>query len=508
MTFAKAVVKQAKNEMTETTNGMPMRVSSKDYVVDLFFSIGAMRTMIEDEKILAFEKAFSENEELTTRVLLWSRDIRGGAGERSTFRTIVGHLCVNNYQLAERILHKIPEVGRWDDVLEFMCTPAEIAALDLISAALNNEDAMCAKWMPRYKSLTKKLRSMHNACASDKEMEEATKKINEHNLIVAKIRGRMGLNFKDYRKLLSRLSSTVEQKMCAKEWGKINYSHVPSIASKNYRKAFNRNDESRYQEYLNALTKGVEGVKVNADAIFPHDVISPYNLLRYGKSIHITPNEEQLAEAQWSALPDYMDNTKVLPMVDSSGSMQCDVGGGTTAMQVAFSLGMYMSDKNTGDMKDVIMTFSNNPSLMKLTGNLKSKLTQLKKAPWGMSTNIEEAFDTLLSFSVSNNIPSEDMPEVIIILSDMQFDVCTSDPSSTVLQMIKKEYKQHGYTVPKIVFWNINGKGTTPVKATKEGTALVSGFSPAVLKSILGSINDFTPEGIMLKTILNERYNY
>lgn len=509
MTFAKAVSKQVKKAKTTTENGMPMRVSSTNYVVDLFFNIGAMRTWEAAGKISAFEKAFTENEELATRVLLWSRDIRGGAGERNTFRTIVKHLCVHNYPLAERILVKIPEVGRWDDVLEFLGTPAEFKALELVSSGLNAGDIMCAKWMPRYKAPSKQIKKMTDAGASKSEIDNALKRIKDHNTIVAKIRSHLGLNFKTYRKLLSGLSSTVEQQMSSKAWKDINYSHVPSVASKKYRKAFNRNDEQRYQEYLNALTKGVEGVKVNADAIFPHDVISCLIKRGFYHTSSVTQQEEQLAEAQWAALPDYMDGTKVLPMVDSSGSMGVDVGGGTTAMQVAFSLGMYMSSKNKGDMKDVIMTFSAEPTLMQLSGSLKSQVNQLQKAPWGMNTNIEKAFNAILSAGVQNKVPQEDMPEVLLILSDMQFDSCTRDPSATVMQEIKQAYKSFGYTVPKIVFWNIRGTGhTTPVKSTKNGTALVSGFSPSILKSILGSIEDFTPEAIMLKAIMNERYSF
>lgn len=506
MTFAKAVRKQDKKAMTTTENGMPMRKSSKDYVVDLFFNIGAMRTYTMGDKIRAFEKAFNENEELATRVLLWSRDIRGGAGERDTFRTIVQYLCTHNYQLAERILYRIPELGRWDDVLIYMNTPAEEKALELICDALKADSAMCAKWMPRHKPFKRQIKKMTDAGASTKEIEAKAQKVNAHNVIVSKIRNKLGLSSKEYRKLLSTLSSTVEQQMCNKDWGNINYSHVPSVASKQYRKAFNRNDQERYQEYLNALTKGSPEVKVNADAIFPHDVIKP--LMSGWSNFNATSQEKQLAEAQWNALPDYMNDTKVLPMVDSSGSMGCNVGGTTTAMQVAFSLGMYISSKNKGEMKDTIMTFSNRPELIALNGDLTNQLNILRTAPWGMNTNIEAAFEKLLKFSKKNKISPEDMPEVILILSDMQFDQCTNDPSNTVMQMIKKKYNKHGYEVPKIVFWNLRATGTSPVKATKSGTALVSGFSPAILESILGNIDDYSPVNIMLNKIMEERYNF
>lgn len=507
MTFAKAVHKHETNKMTTTENGMPMRKSSTNHVVDLFFNIGAMRNWTPQEKILAFSKAFDQDEEVTTRILLWSRDIREGAGERDTFRTIIEHLCTHNYKLAERILHKIPELGRWDDVLEYFNTSSEFNALELIAKGLNNKDALAAKWMPRLKSVSKQVRKMEAAGADKETIKAKVESINNHNIIVAKIRKHLGINAKQYRKLLSSLSATVEQQMCAKQWSDINYSHVPSIAAKQYRKAFNRNDQDRYQDYLNALTKGSPEVKVNADAIFPHDVLSPImgSHWRYSPA---STQDKQLAEAQWKALPDYMNDSKVLPMVDSSGSMSVNIGGTTTAMQVAFALGLYISGKNTGPMKDVIMSFSSSPDLFTLTGDLDSRLEQLYKTPWGMSTNIKAAFKQLLAVAKKHKVPAEDMPETILILSDMQFDRCARDPDATFMKMIKHEYRKKGYTLPKIVFWNLNAKGTTPVKATKSGTALVSGFSPSILTSILSNIDDFTPEKIMLNTVMKERYNF
>lgn len=510
MTFASAVDKQQRKEKSVTENGMPMRVSSADYVVDLFFTIGSMRNATMGEKIRAFEKAYADNPDLAVRVLLWARDVRGGAGERKTFRTIVSHLCTFNYELAERILVKIPELGRWDDLLVFFGTPAEGKALELIATALNNKDALCAKWMPRQKNFKKKVKKVTEAGGTTKDVELAAQAVNRHNAVVEKLRNHLGLSHKDYRKLLSSLSSTVEQQMCAGEWGEINYSHVPSIAAKNYRKAFNRHDQDRYQDWLNALTTGTNPeVKVNAGAIFPHDVLSPLMGTGYNPIGNPTLREKQLVEAQWEALPDFMNDAKVLPMVDSSGSMGRLVSdGSTTAMKVAFSLGMYISDKNKGAFKDVILTFSHNPTLMKLEGDLTSKIGQLAAAPWGMNTNIEAAFSKVLDTGIRNRIPQEEMPEVILILSDMQFDSCVSNHDDTIMQNIKRQYKEAGYEVPSIVFWNIYASKVTPVKATKKGTALVSGYSPSLLSSILTSMDDFTPVGIMMKTIMDERYAY
>ena len=74
--------------------------------------------------------------------------------------------------------------------------------------------------------------------------------------------------------------------------------------------------------------------------------------------------------------------------------------------------------------------------------------------------------------------------------------------------MIERKYEAAGYAVPQIVFWNLNASDNVPVKAHKNGAALVSGFSPSIMKALLAAdMDEFTPHGIMLKTVMNPRYS-
>jgi hypothetical protein len=146
-----------------------------------------------------------------------------------------------------------------------------------------------------------------------------------------------------------------------------------------------------------------------------------------------------------------------------------------------------------------------------LKGTLSQKMKQMEKAHWDMNTNLHAAFDEILQIAVKGKVSQEDMPDMMLILSDMQFDQCTKYDDSA-MQMIKRKYKDAGYDVPKIVFWNLSmaGKenGNTPVKFDKNGTALVSGFSPSVMKSVLANdLEDYTPYNVMLKTLMNSRYD-
>jgi hypothetical protein len=309
---------------------------------------------------------------------------------------------------------------------------------------------------------------------------------------------------KQYRKSLVALTKVVETQMCSGDWDNINFNHVPSVAARNYKKAFGRHTP-KFAEYVAALVKGTPGVKVNANAIFPHDVLKGV-INTYGSALNKT--ELDHVTAQWDALPNYVGDASILPIVDVSGSMSCPAGktGSVTCLDVSVSLGLYLADKNKGVFKDTFLTFSTKSELLTLKGNIVDKVNQMVRSKWDMSTNLHAAFEKILSVAVKANAPQEDMPAMVLILSDMQFDQCVRNDDSA-MQMIERKYAEAGYNMPKVVFWNLNAGDNVPVKSDKSGAALVSGFSPAIMASLLGAdVEQFTPEGIMLKTVMVPRY--
>lgn len=459
MSFAKAMHNSAFD--TKTTNGMSAFSTTSNPVVDLFGSIGGSR----GKNITAdFEKAYQHDSILATKVALWARDIRGGAGERQLFRDILLHLEAKHPEMLDTILPFVPEYGRFDDILIFKTADFRKKANALIIEALGKGNGLCAKWISRDEKKT------------------------------ADLREQMGLTPRQFRKLVSGLTKVVEQQMCAKEWAEINFNHVPSVASKRYMKAFGRNASEAYGAYIQALVKGE--AKINASAVYPHDVV---DALETGNA--------QVAQAQWDALPNYVGDASILPMVDVSGSMgmyAISPGNRITCMEVAIGLGLYLSDKNRGDFKDLFLTFSGRPELVCLKGNLREKYAQLRDAHWQQNTNLHAAFDAILDMAVKNQVPASDMPKTLLILSDMQFDRCTQFDDSA-MQMIRRKYAQAGYEAPNVVFWNLNASGNHPVRHDESGVALVSGFSPAIMGAILGC-EDFTPEAVMMKALNNPRY--
>lgn len=444
----------------KTSNGMQALNTTMSANADLFFQIGAMRLKNEQDKLVAFQRAFEENPEVALRITLYSRDILQGQGERNTPKTMWLWLANNHPNVLRRNLHLIPELGYWKDLLAFFNTDVEQDALALIKSGLEAKNGLCAKWMPR-------------------KGDEANK-----------IRKFLNLSPKDYRRTIVDLTSVVEQQMCARDWTNINYSHVPSKASKLYRKAFKKRDEARYASFLTKVEKGE--AKINSKALHPHEIVSQY----------FTSTGDRTLEAQWKALPNYLTDSveSFLPVCDTSGSMS------GLPIQVCIALGIYLSEKNTGPFKDAFITFSTNPQLQILRGDtLLSKIKQLQVAEWGGNTDISKVFTLILRTAVANQLRQEQMPTSILILSDMQFNQCAVNGNSTAFQMITREYQSAGYNVPKLIFWNLNASGSFPVSFNQDGVALVSGFSPSIMTQLLKGEN-LTPESLMLKTVMSDRY--
>ena len=473
-TFVNAV----QNQEARTENGMKARVSTADTSTDLFFKIGASRGK---DIIPQFVSAFTNNIDDAMRIAQWSRDVRGGAGERKLFIDIVSYLeKTQNPDYAIALIKKIPEIGRWKDLVEIKYTSVKVrnVAYDLIKQALNDGNGLCAKWMPRKGKVATDLRTYFDWTP------------------------------KFYRKRLVELTKVVETQMCNKDWNNIEFSKVPSLAMARYRKAFNKN-ATTFEAYVEALVKGDPSVKVNSGAVYPYDVIKNVNNMIYNSELGNT-TENNLIVEQWKALENFVGDTNILPMIDVSGSMNCPVGGSKTlkCLDIAVSLGLYCADKNTGKFKDTFLTFSESPQLLTVKGNIIEKVAQTVRSKWGMNTNLVKAFEQMLYVAQNGKVDQSEMPEMVIIFSDMQFDSCVRFDDSAI-EMIKRKYANAGYEMPKVVFWNLRATDNVPVKFNENGVALVSGFSPSILKAIVSNdFEQFSPVSIMNQAIAIDRYDW
>ncbi len=445
---------------TTTEKGMSSFKSTLNKNLDLFFKIGASRGLDLSDDFMA---AYDEDSNLATRILLWSRDVRGGAGERQIFRDLI-----TKFPLTDKFIEKIPEIGRWDDLLVLLGTKYQEKVISIIESTLKEGNGLCAKWMPR-------------------KGKEA---------II--LRNGMGLTPKRYRKLLVGLTNVVETKMCSNKWNEIEYGKVPSLATARYSKAFTRHDPDRYEEYIENLSTGDE--KINVGAIYPYDVVKT---AFFGNS--------NLANEQWKKLPDYVPQGKsFLPVCDVSGSMMCSIGNNKnlTPLLICISLGIYLAERNKGIFKDKFITFSTDPEMIQLEGdNLTYRARYLENSNWGGSTNLEKTFELILRIAKKYNLVQEDLPEVLLIMSDMQFDCAVHETNDNAFEMIHRMYKESGFVPPQLVFWNLADRGgNIPITFDTNGVALVSGFSPQIMTNLLGG--ELNPVKIMEKTVCINRYDF
>lgn len=481
MTFMNAL--ESEMNVTETLNGAKAYKSTLNKCLDLFGKIAACRNDVKQAQKL-FAHAYAENPETATRILFWARDIRGGQGEREVFRNLFKYLVEENGEIGAKLISLVPVYGRWDDLLVLENTSAWETVLNAIQNQLNLDRvsykagaavSLLAKWMPSIN-------------ASSKDTKRLGRKIAAH----------LGMTEREYRKVLSNLRThinVVEKAMCSKEWSAIDYSKVPSRAAFMYRKAFAKQDATRYAEYLSAVEKGE--AKINASTLYPYDIVEQY--------LYKGARNDKTIDLQWEALPNYMEGKEFngLVVADVSGSMY------GRPMAVSISLAMYIAERNTTEVwKNKFLTFSERPELQSIVGStIGKRIDNLSGAAWGMNTDLMAVFKTVLDAGVKNDVPAVDMPSKLIIVSDMQFDQCCRSNKRTNFEQIQKLYRKAGYEMPQLVFWNVNAiGGNVPIKAHDTGTCLVSGCSPSILKSVLTD-SVLTPVDTMNETVYTERYD-
>jgi hypothetical protein len=447
-----------------TANGAVALKSTGDSLTNLFFNIGAARRNPEGI-VKTWEDAYLADSKTATAILLWARDIRhGGAGERNVFRTIVKHLAEVDEALANRVVSLIPKIGRFDDLRVFYGTDLEKAACQIWSKALTEGDAIAFKWADR----------------GDKVL-----------------RNYMGFkNEGEFRKFISkgRKGTIVETKMCNKDWNSIEYGKLPSVAGARYAKAFKKNDEARYSAFI-----GNKDTTVNTKALFPHDV---YRAHKYG-------GQSEAASKYWENLPKMDVKGNILVIPDVSGSMCCAASGKIMCIDIAVSLAAYLAQQIEGPFHNKVVAFSSDCSLIKLPNSkdIRQVFGAIEGMPWyGGSTNFQAVFESILADAKKNKATPSQMPTHLLVLSDMQWNPHSGQydygrKPVTMHKSMEAAFKEAGYKLPRVVYWNLNAQyGNVPTVSTEKDVALVSGFSPSVLKAVLAS-KEFTPKDVMYEAI-------
>lgn len=446
-----------------TENGAVTLIRSASLLLDFYAQAGAMRPRPQ-EALDLFKKAFAEDKEKAVKILFYLRDVRGGQGERDLFRNCLQWLGTDYPAVFSQIIEHVPEYGRWDDLLFDNDEAFELIGDQLVKDKESESPSLLAKWLPTINASSPTTKAKAKFVAN-----------------------KLGVPDQTYRKVIRDIRkkiATVEEKMSANKWKEINYSAVPSQASRIYKDAFKKHDGVRYSKFVEKAESGE--VKINAATLYPYQIYKS-----------VKSNYSRTLEALWNQLPDYTQGKNALVVADVSGSMTGD------PMSVSVSLALYFAQRNKGHFKDHFITFSSTPVFQRIVGSdLMSKMNSIEGSDWSMNTDLQAVFNLVLSAAVSNNIAQEDMPDTIYIISDMEFD--SACEYRTNLEVIEDKYMACGYKRPNLVFWNVNGRGNNlPAGKDEQGISLVSGFSPVIFKMAVENKN---PEQVMLDTINSERY--
>lgn len=489
--------------MSITENGALSHSTTGSSVLDLFFK--TTRTTSADQVAEMMKSAWSENPLLTLKAVFHLRDCRGGKGEKARFYDCIRWLTKNGH--IEHVVKNLTHVsfyGSFKDLLVLGAgTELETAMLTIFADALHADIAALTSAIESGNINTQGHANVELTLAAKWAPTEGGSFDRKHKL-AAKITSAMNgagiLSLKDYRtKVLTPLRNHLEiteRYMCSQNWDEIDFSHVPSIAMKNYRKAFELHEENRFKKYLEDVKSGA--TKINAGQVFPHQLVKHY----MGGGAYDETIELQWKEIVKTAKSKFGNNT-AFPLVDVSGSMSGE------PMEVAIALGLLLSEITCDQFKGSMLTFHENPTIFRVNTNLSlmDKIAKIQKAPWGGSTNLAKAFDQLLNFAVTLNVPATSMPKTLYIFSDMQFDQASSSNSHTNFQNIERKYKDAGYARPNIVFWNLRGNTVDfPVEQHVPNTALVSGFSPSLMELFMTG-NVISPYAVMLEALSNPRYS-
>lgn len=469
-----------------TENGAVSNASSMSDVLDLFATIGALRNAPEQEIVDRFIRAYAEDPDLAMKVLFYARDIRGGLGERRVFRVILKYLADHEPASVRKNLEFISEFGRWDDVLVLLDSPVEAEALavirrqlmeDLKALEAEQSVSLLAKWLP-------------SVNASNQDTVAAARKVARS----------LGMSDEKYRKVLSRLRKALrilENDLRQHDYS-FSYMAQPSRALFKYRKAFLRNDANRYSNYLDQVADGQ--AVMHTDALYPYDIIAP---AVSGRAL--SEQERRAMDVTWKAQRDFARGENALVVMDGSGSMYWAAQKPLPA-SVAMSLAIYFAERNRGAFHNHFITFSENPRLVEIKGSdIVEKVRYVRSFNEIANTNLRRVFELILRVAVENQLPQEELPDTLYIISDMEFDSAVRGGDVTNFDWAKQEFQRYGYQLPQVVFWNVASRNQQqPVTMNAQGAALISGASARIFSMVAqGQLN---PMEQMLHILGAERY--
>lgn len=465
------------DSQSTTENGAKSVGDTGNARVNLFFKL--VRNTPETYLADLLKASWEESPLDTMKIIFLTRNCRGGKGEKNQFKNCCKWLMDNGFTASlQKNLQHFPTFGSWRDYLNLLDTQLEGDMVKFFTQQLKNDlmaesPSLAAKWAPS------------EGCHFDNKFHAVSKFCRE-----------LGITKADYRKNilvpLRRKLRIVETPVCQEEFDSIKYDHVPSLAMARYKTIFAAKDTDRFKKYIQDVKSGT--AKMNVGQLLPHEIVGKF-LHVWGERFEgLSQDDIATLEVQWSQ---YLENfkklglQKSLSIVDTSGSMQ------GTPLQVAVAMGMLFAQSmdKSDPFFGKIITFSANPRWHDIPDvPLSQQVASIEGiSDWGMNTNLQATFDLILATAKSFRVPAENMPQTLFIFSDMQFDDARRN-DKTNFEVMQAKYQEAGYELPRIVFWNLRGDTIDfPTTASTPNTALVSGYSPSLMKLFIqtGNLNPY-----------------
>ena len=435
-----------------TENGDISYKSTGNNLLDILFMTSFFEKHLEEVNIGETDK-----EKLFAKFI---RDPRFGLGRRDLGRELMKQAKVPFYDIAL--------AGRYDDLWHIPTTEN----LNYIRTKAMQGDQLAKKWLPRLNS-------------KDRKYAKALCKIWE-------------IPEKEYRKLI-KCESTVEYKLSYAEENSvkateleklfkqnklihplvdtINFEQVPSLAMIKYANAFATREDTkeRYAEYLESVKKGEKKLNISTTNV--------YDIYKNRDKIDADLFFDKLEKIEINCLP----------ILDTSGSM-FDTND---SIGKAISIAHYLSKCSTY-CNGQLISFSSNPSLITIkeqdccfNTNWGSRGTQ--RAIFGTSNKYSRELNSMYTGDCANTDFGKvmklleglgNLPEYLVVLSDMEFDAGSNQSKATLQRL----WKENGYTT-KIVWWSFNSRNKTVPETDEMGNIYISGYSPMLLKFLETGFN-------------------
>lgn len=508
--FMSALQEEAlESDTVLTENGAIGYASAGSALVDLNFAISSLcrsKSAVNKEERLAeidkkFGLAYNENKELAVRLLFNIGDMRQGHGERDLFNDCFEYICKNQPEMAKALIKFIPEYARWDMVANLVAHKNNVIANEAgkvikeqleedLKAMKENRDfdiSLMAKWLP--KENTQLAGAICFKLGGEFVVEE---------------NGKLKPNRSAYRKQiiapLREKLNVIERNIAAQTYGKIDYNKIPAKAHHKYVNLFLKYDKERYTKYIEGVIEGKGNI--NAGVLAPYEIIMNYTPQKNPLNLDLT------AEAMWAKKVKELKESlgenagKILMVRDGSGSMTWTQIKGCKAypLDIATALTLLTAETLEGEWKNKFITFSSHPEIVDVSNAkfLKDKLDICKRHTDCSNTDIKKTFELILNTAVKGNYDEKDMPESIVIISDMEFDA--GNLRCPLFKEIEQQWKEKGYNLPKLVFWNVCSKELAiPMRENENGVVLMSGFNEKSFDMVLNNELDVDKLNEILK---------